>query len=387
MIESKTGQQTNSMLPVTEQFIQEALNRGLKPTGIGLFIIQHLLDDTECFIRTLGQFGFQIRKVIGIEYSSKSKVVERLREQDIDVILPQFSELEITVKHALKSELKKKSKESVFRFLIHEVGGYCAPFLGDHVDFLAEKCIGIVEETKQGLWRYRDIGFLPLPVMQIADSKLKGVEAKYVGEAVARAVESDLLELGVSLCNCCIGLLGFGDIGASIATSLRCRGTVVSCYDPNPLKVIDAKMQGFACPGREYVLKESKLIIGASGMNSVIYDDLSILRDNAMLVSVSSRDLEFPVKQITMASHRSTHLTRFVSEFTMPWGKRIRIANCGFPVNFRGPSLPLFVSDLLFCQIAACMMKLITQHLPPDIHCLSADEEKLIAKLWLECYA
>lgn len=387
MIESKTGQQTKSMLPITEQFIQEALNHGMKPTGVELFIIQHLLDDTEHFIRTLRQYDFQVRKVIGIEYSSESKVMDRLREQDLDVILPQFSELEITINHVLDSELKKTSKESVVRFLIHEVGGYCAPFLRDHADVLIEKCIGIVEETKQGVWRYRDIGFLPVPVMQIADSKLKGVEARHVGEAVARAVESDHLELGISLCGCRLGILGFGDIGASVANSMRCRGAVVSCYDPNPLKAIDAKVQGFMCPGRDYVLKESELIIGASGVNSVTYDELRILRDYTMLVSASSRDLEFPVKQITIASRESAHLTEFIIEFTMPWGKRIRIANHGFPVNFRGISLPLFVSDLLFCQVAACMTKLITQHLSPGIHCLSIDEEKLIGKLWLERYA
>lgn len=375
-----------AVLPITERYIQEALNRGLKATGIKLFIIQHLLDDTEYFIRTLLKYGFQVGKVVGIEYSSEPKVTERLQEEGIDVIVPQFSEIEIAVKHALDSEFMERSEESVNRFLIHEVGGYCAPYLKDRADILTKRCIGIVEETKQGLWHYLDIGFFPIPVMEIADSKLKIVEARHVGEAVSRAVEFDLLELGVSLCGYYVGVLGFGDIGASVAASLRGRGAIVSCYDPNPLKAIDAKMQGFGWPGREHVIKDSELIIGATGTNSIAYDEIPILKDGAVLSSASSRNLEFPVEQITMTSHRSIPLTEFITEFTMPWEKRIRIANRGFPVNFRGRSLPLFVSDLLFCQIAACMTKLMTQNLPPAIHSLSADEENLIANLWLQHY-
>jgi len=383
---TKAFKQKESFLYVTNQLSINAINRGIIPQGIGLIIIQHLLDDTEQFIRILLQSGFRIIKIIGIEYSSKSKVSERLRNLKLNVIVPEFSILELAVNETIKYELNVADKSEKNRFIIHEVGGYCSSLLNDWGNIFTNKCLGIIEDTRQGLWRYLELDNIPIPLMQIADSKLKSIESNYVGEAVARAVESDLLELGTSLDSIHIGILGFGDIGSSVAYSLRCRGAVIFCYDPNPLRMMEAKAEGYNCLSRHNLLHESEIIIGASGVTSLNYNELELLKNEVILFSASSKDIEFPIKQIKEYLRSSIQLTRFINELSMPWGKKIRLANFGYPVNFRDYSLPFYISDLIFSQILVCITNIINKKLSPGIHSLTEDEEKHIAKLWLKQY-
>jgi adenosylhomocysteinase len=375
------------MLPVTKRLLRRALARGLDPAGVGLFVIQHLLDDTECFIRAASAHGFKIIKVLGIEYSSKAHVVEHLRRQGFDVTVPALSQLADTARDSLGATLRRAARHGAARILVQEVGGYCSAFLAGNPELTAKRCTGVVEETKQGLWEYEKVCRLPIPVVQIADSHLKRVEATYVGDAVARAVEQDLLQLGMTLRGQMAGVLGFGDIGAAVAGSLRARGACVLAYDPDPLRMVQAIAEGFSCPDRVSVLRRCALIIGASGTASVTYRDLRMLADNAILISASSKCLELPVERAKSSARRIRQLTDAVDELTMPWGARVMIVGRGFPVNFRGSSLPASVSDLLFAQIVACIEKLLTQSLSPGIHSLSKEEQTLLGKSWLEHYA
>lgn len=373
-------------LSITEKFIDNSIDQGLKVNSVNLIIIQHLLCDTENFINLLNNKGFEIYKLIGIEYSSKTEVAQRLRKSKIDVIIPKFNEIENIINDIITNELTNNNVGAYRKFIIHEVGGYCVPILKRNADLFGSNCAGILEDTKQGLWKYKDIVSLPVPIMQIAECNLKEIEAKYVGEAVARAVEYDLLEMGMSLWGYRVGVLGFGSIGEPVASSLRCRGAIVSCFDPDPLKTIKATIQGFSCPGRNKLLQEAQLIVGTTGINSINYDELPILNNDVILASGSSKNHEFPMDKIKMTAHESTKITESITQYAMPWGKGMQIASDGFPINFSSISLPMFMSDLLFCQIAASLIKLMTHSLPFGIHKLSEDEERVIAGLWLEQY-
>ncbi len=375
------------MLPATRQLIHNACGSGFDTSSVRLLVVQHLRDDTAEFIGILLDHGFTITKVIGIEYSSDSEPVRRIQEYGIEVIVPAFRDLEATVDQALTSELSANDLRTSARLLIQEVGGYCAHYIRHNPDALQGACRGIVEETKRGLWNYQDIDSLPIPILSIADARLKVIEARHVGLAVARAVESDVLETGCGLHNSAVGVLGFGDIGSSVAVGLLSRGATVSIYDADPIRAIDAKMQGFALPRRAGILAESDVIVGACGSRSMSFDDLLLMRDAVMLASASSKCIEFPIDQIESVALGVHQLSDHISEYAMPWGKAIRLAAHGFPVNFRSRSLPVPMSDLLFCQIAKCLLKLAEADMSPIIHRLSDDEEKSVARLWLEHYA
>src|ERR1044072_5481152 len=210
------------MLRLTERILTTMALDQIEPDSVEIILVQHLLSATEEFVRLLRGFGFEVLKVIGIEYSSRQGVGERLRASGLDVVLHKIATTEDALRKVLHDEFSRSQSK---RIILQEVGGYCANILNAGIEpQLQDRFLGVIEETRQGLWRYRAVSHFPVPVIEIADSFLKSLEARYVGEAVARAVEFDLLEAGSTLWGARSVVLGFGDVGSNVANGLRVRG-------------------------------------------------------------------------------------------------------------------------------------------------------------------
>ena len=194
------------------------------------------------------------------------------------------------------------------------------------------------------------------------------------------------LAMGRGLRRLGVGLLGFGDIGASVAHALRARGAEVAIYDTDPVRTVAGHMQGYKCMDRTELVCRAPVIVGASGRRSLTKEDLPELADGVILASASSRAVEFPVAEIGSASTGRAQAPADLTEYSMLWGKRVLLANDGHPVNFRDGSLPVPVADLMLASLAACIARLATTELAPGIHALPEDDERAIAQLWLDAY-
>lgn len=377
-------QKLNNILPLTEQFVTELFKNAYSDPPMKILVIQHLLEDTESFIKILRNAGFIIEQVIGIEYSSKRAVLERLAIEGINVVIPSFANLRRTIRKSLKT-LKHNKHSSKEKIIIHEVGGYCADILKEDANLVNNNCIGFIEETKQGLWRYEKMNSFNFPLIHIANSRLKDFEGFFIGEAVAKSILEDLNTLKIKSKDCRAGLLGFGSIGNSVARSLKRHGLNILFFDSDPIKQIEGAVLGYTFASRKDVLEKSQIIIGSTGKRSIAYNDLLSLENNAILASASSRTVEFPVDHINKTG-KMNKINMFIDDYLMPWGKSLRIINKGYPINFRHSSLTSSIADLMFCQIAACIKKLMSNNLVPGIHILSDKDEEQIARLWIDYY-
>src|SRR5438045_279452 len=90
--------------------------------------------------------------------------------------------------------------------------------------------VGSAMSKRRGLWQYES-QVLTIPVVQLADSPLKMIEAAYVGDAVTSVLAEELFELGLGLRGLPITVLGYGQIGSCVASSLRRRAASVGCWD------------------------------------------------------------------------------------------------------------------------------------------------------------
>ncbi|MHC4462064.1 MAG: NAD(P)-dependent oxidoreductase [Planctomycetota bacterium] len=368
------------MLPTTKQIIQNGLRGGVKPADCGLVIIQHLRHDTGCFLRILQECGFRIEKVIGIAYSSKQEVVVDLCQLGIDVALPSLSRLESEAEGIL---LRLASEGR--RFILHEVGGYCASIVAKSSEAICKQCVGIIEDTKQGLWEYQTAKGVRVPVLHVAESALKDMEHNYVGQGVVEAIECQMSDIGRKLFGCSVGILGFGSIGSSVAKSLHSGETKVCCCDRDPVKIIQARACGIPTAKKLSLICGSNIIIGATGERSIEPEELRVLSDGVLLASASSKCVEFPVREIHEQSERRVRLSPSLVEFHMQWGKSILLSSEGFPINLSNQeyNLPSEVADLMFSQIAKCLVKLMSMKVSSGIQALSVEEEREIARLWL----
>jgi adenosylhomocysteinase len=367
--------QRECLLPATEAILGRTRRKG----GASIFIIQHLLDDTAEFVSLLRKHGYRVPCVIGIPYSASPAAQKTLVDAGIDAIVPSFPRIDAVIRRKL-AELRAEDRPVI----VHEVGGYCADIMRSMSNVIPERCLGFVEETKQGLWRYRKLPNVRYPVMHIAESRLKDIEGPYVGRAVAESLIEDLANERIQPSRCAVGVLGIGIIGSSVAGALAPTFPRLQCWDEKPIARLQAISKGLPlAASRSEILATSDVIVGATGTSSLRTGDLASLRDGVILASASSRRIEMPINHIRRHG-KLVAADGYVQTFAMPWRKSIRIVNDGSPINFRRRSLPSAIADLMFAQIATCIEHLLTGKFPPGLHPLPAEDESRIAEVWLK---
>ena len=159
----------------------------------------------------------------------------------------------------------------------------------------------------------------------------------------------------------------FGKIGTSTAFSLKGTEAVVSTYDINPAKDILAQVLGFFPRPLKALLEQSQIVVGCTGQTSVRLVDMPHIRDGALLVSASSKQVGFAVADFAEhceVSKRSELVTKYVQKEN---GKTFYILNEGKPVNFRDHSIIGTILDLIYSELFLCMRKIATGRVTPGL--------------------
>ncbi|GAA2987697.1 NAD(P)-dependent oxidoreductase [Streptosporangium longisporum] len=340
-------------------------------------LIAHLLDTAVPYVRLLEQ-STDLVEVVAVPYSAQPEALSLLNHFSPRVP-HSIEEVGATAVAAAKSAAQRAGSP----VLIQEVGGYCA----DAVHQLAGLPLfrGIVEDTKQGQWRYERASPLPLPVFTIADSPLKALEDVQVGRSVAYSVERLLrLRFYRLLSERRVLVLGYGGIGTALAQHLRRTGAHVAVYDPSEVRMSAAVVHGFRVASREELLSWAEVIVGVSGHRSLTTRDLPLLRDGVVLASGSSKQVEFDVEGL----YRTASATAEVDEVLelQVADRTVYLLNQGKPVNFMEQSILGSVLDLVYTELYLCTRELARQPWAPGLHRLDPRMQNELAQRWREEY-
>lgn len=348
-----------------------------------LLAIQPLFGDSYGLLMNLQKSGLEIFSVIGLDYSSRPEIKERLLKNNIRCAIVSIADINSMVKDQL-SEAFAVCEATGKRLLILENGGYAVPIIHEHFAHKAHLCTGAVEETKQGLWKDQKIGLLLFPVIQTADTPIKKIESAHIGEPVVIALSTILKKAGLGIQGKKIGVLGYGWIGSSVARVLKMRSSHVLVYDKDPIKNIEAYYQGCVHGNRDTVLEESDIIIGATGQTSIEGEDFEKLKSGVFLASASSKRIEFDINYLEQNSYNIAQAETHIKEYHLAKSKKIvhLLAN-GEPVNFLVESLPHEIMDLMMADMYLCLVSLCTTSLPHTLQPSGSETELAIAKTWL----
>jgi adenosylhomocysteinase len=340
-----------------------------------IVLVAHVLDTAVPFVRALAG-AMPVAAVIAVPYSARADACAQLAE-DLTVCVPAGTAEVGTQALRYAAAATRGGAE---RVVIVEVGGYCAHL----VDRLADTpgVRGIVEDTKQGHWRYEQRQPLLLPVFTIADSPLKALENSQVGRSIAYSVDHLLRTRFFRLVSeARVGVLGYGGVGTATARYLRDHGARVGVYDADQIRMSQAVIDGHEPFARAELLRWADVIVGVSGHRSVTADDLDLLRDGAVLASGSSKQVEFDVPGI----RRRTELKRErdeVAELGVA-GRTIFLLNDGRPVNFLHQSILGNVLDLVYSELYLCTRELGRRPCPPGLHRLDPGLQQDLARRWI----
>lgn len=346
------------------------------------FVVQHLFPDTVRLLGLLHRY-VPIDTVIGISYSGNSEAINDLRKMGIRVLTPGYPELIDCVAKELRACIDRCAEHKL-RLLIHEVGGIAIKALHEPEFIGADVVAGVLEITKQGVWVAESLSELRVPQINVAQTRLKEIEGKQVGEAVVCALDGILRDLGYATVGRDALVIGYGWVGKGVAMSLRNRGLGVSVKDVDMVSVVEATVDGHHPCYTDTLSRAPAIVVGATGKRSIDQNILSQLPDRCFLVSGSSKDHEIDLKYLEHETVQSEQLHRHVRQCTLRDGRHLYLVNEGYPVNFTGSSVPDEIVEFLFAELIMLIPKLLDNDVSPGIHTLPEREEALPASIWLE---
>ena len=372
-----------SLMPVTEAAIRRIAHL-LPGRRIGLALV--LEPKTAALALMLAEAGAEVC-VFGHASETRDGVADGLRRAGLKV----FAD----------SQASPEQEEALARDFLAEDNEYLLDD-GSHLIRMAHDpgraptalsaLRGAAEETTSGL---RPLRHFPLrvPVIASNDARSKTLfdNAYGTGQSCWTTVLDiiDPAKIGAPIPGMKIGVIGYGDVGKGCARFGRALGAKVSVVELDPVRALQARMDGFAVAALSEVASTAGLLMSATGEPSTIpLSALEALPADAIVTVAGGVVGEVEVEEAlasgwTLTEAGDPHVQRLAS----PTGKSLRILENGEGINYTaGEGNPIEIMDMSFgVQIAALTELLLHgDELEPGLHNLPVQADNAVAQAALD---
>ncbi len=190
-----------------------------------------------------------------------------------------------------------------------------------------------IEITRSGIVRARERGFLPFPLININDGRLKNaVENRHgVGEAIWQAFAS---LTGMHLAGRRALVVGYGPVGRGIAAYAKAAGLNVEVTEYDPVRRLFAHYDGFPTPPLHEGLGRAGIVVTATGASKAVSaEDLRHALDGAVVLNAGHGGDELDVAGLQDISQNEDHIADQVVRYRIEDGPSITLLGNGHPLN------------------------------------------------------
>ncbi|HEY1942898.1 MAG TPA: adenosylhomocysteinase [Roseiarcus sp.] len=203
---------------------------------------------------------------------------------------------------------------------------------------LAEGIRGATEETTSGGDRLRSDyrGKVPFPVIVINDSPLKQiVENKHaVGQG---AVESLMRMTNLIINGRRFVVVGYGWCGRGIAKYLKALGGLVGVVEIDPVKALEAVMDGFQVGPLAELAAWGQVFVTATARERVVGGAaFDLMADGAVFANCGHWDTEIDVAALRARAVSTRRLGDMIEQFAMADGRTLTLLAEGRMANLAG---------------------------------------------------
>jgi adenosylhomocysteinase len=249
--------------------------------------------------------------------------------------------------------------------------------------------IGATEETTTGVIRERAMeaeGVLKFPVIAVNDADTKHFFDNRYGTGQS-TIDGILRATNVLIAGKTAVVAGYGWCGKGIAMRLRGMGAQVIVTEINPVRALEAAMDGFAVAKMVDAAPRADLIVTATGnINAVDRDSFEVMKDGAIMANSGHFNSELNLKALEeMAGEGRRTLRPFVEEFKVS-GKSLIVLGEGRLINLAAAEgHPASVMDMSFANQALAAGYLVSQakSLEPRVYGVPVEIDHEIARLKL----
>ncbi len=275
--------------------------------------------------------------------------------------------------------------------LIIDDGGDVISTLVKERSDLVPNVLGSTEETTTGIQRLKAMqvsGVLPFPVIAVNDAQTKHMFDNRYGtgqstlDGVIRA--TNLLMAGRTLV-----VVGYGWCGKGVAMRGRGLGANVIVCEVNPIRAIEAVMDGFRVMPMTEAAAQGDVFITVTGNRHVIdRQHFAAMKDGAVVCNSGHFDLELNLVALKELAREVREVRPFVQEYELDeTGRRVIVLGEGRLINLAAAEgHPASVMDMSFANqaLSAEYLKKHAGSLEKTIHRLPEEVDLEIASLKLE---
>ncbi|MCD6341015.1 MAG: adenosylhomocysteinase [Desulfurococcales archaeon] len=255
---------------------------------------------------------------------------------------------------------------------------------------VGRRVIGGTEETTTGVLRLRALereGKLLYPVIAVNDALTKYLFDNRYGTGQS-TIDGILRATNILLAGKVVVVAGYGWVGRGIAMRARGMGARVIITEVNPVRALEAVMDGYEVMPMNEAAKVGDIFITATGNRDVIrIEHFELMKDGAILANAGHFNVEVSVSELEKIAVSKRTIRRYVTEYTLRNGKKLYLIAEGRLVNLvAAEGHPSEVMDMSFANQAYSVKYLIENKdkLPTKVYKVPDEIDEYIAKLKLE---
>ncbi len=249
--------------------------------------------------------------------------------------------------------------------------------------------IGGTEETTTGVIRLRAMekdGVLRYPIIAVNDAMTKHLFDNRYGTGQS-TIDGIMRSTNRLIAGKYFVVAGYGWCGKGVAMRARGMGARVIITEVDPIKALEAVMDGFEVMTMNEACKIGDFFVTVTGNKNVITKEHIInMKDGAIISNAGHFDVEIDIKSLEEVSSSKTEVKPGVDEYVVN-GKKIYLLGQGRLINLsNAEGHPSSVMDMSFANQALSCEYLVKNKGKLGNRVFSVPEEidKEIAKLKLE---
>ncbi len=216
--------------------------------------------------------------------------------------------------------------------------------------------IGGTEETTTGVIRLRALaneGRLRYPIIAVNDALTKHFFDNRYGTGQS-TMDGVLRATNKLIAGSVFVIAGYGWCGRGLAMRAKGMGARTIITEIDPLKAIEASMDGFEVMPMKDAAKLGDIFVTATGDLHVIRKEhVEVMKDGAIIANTGHFNVEIDIPAIEKLAKKRKMIREYVEEFTMKDGRRINLLGEGRLINLASAEgHPAHVMDMSFANQA-----------------------------------
>jgi adenosylhomocysteinase len=348
--------------------------------GIKVAACLHVTSETANLMKTLKAGGADVLLCASNPLSTQDDVAASLVVNDGIPVFAIKGEDHDTYYSHIRAVLETKPQITM------DDGADLVSMLHSDLKSLLPHVIGGTEETTTGVIRLKAMAknkVLGYPIVAVNDSETKHLFDNRYGtgqstlDGIMRATNRLFAGSTVVVC-------GYGWCGRGIARRASGMGAKVVVTEIDPIKGLEAAMDGFGVMPIREAAKVGDFFITVTGdINVIAKEAFKVMKDGAIVCNSGHFNAEIDIPALEKLSVKKNPLRDFVEEYVMKDGRRIMLLGEGRLINLASAEgHPAQVMDMSFAN-QALGAEYIVKHartLPKDVLTIPKDVDREIAR-------